>query len=275
MSSIKAKLSLAFILVALVILAQSGITYFLVQSNSSLIARVVDKDFNGSLIISQLAIEAQKIRRYEKEYFIYIDNIERRAKYEREWTDTYVRLRSLLDGLLQNRDNLWSDVEQQEFVTWEASLTTYGNGFLNVVKQAKDDAYASPVEANAAIKDAKNAFRVFLDGTTASGAKKLAVAQKAATEVKSNSDLLTFSVMGIGLAGILVVILFQLRIVVSIAKPIRELTDAADTMSKGKLSVEIAVPSNAKEFEVLAQTLERLRLSQRTMMKRLMEKKAG
>ena len=39
--------------------------------------------------MTRLAVEGQKMRRYEKEYFIYVDNVEKRAKYAKNLFDSH------------------------------------------------------------------------------------------------------------------------------------------------------------------------------------------
>lgn len=87
--TIRMKLLASFVFVILLI-STFGITvYQISQANNALVADAIDKDFNGSVAIATLAVEAQKNRRFEKEYFIYVEDAEKAKKYAKEWTDTY------------------------------------------------------------------------------------------------------------------------------------------------------------------------------------------
>ena len=59
----------------------TGIVYFFIEENSRFVDQAIEKDFNGSVQISGLPILAQEIRRYEKEYFMYIDDAKNKTKY--------------------------------------------------------------------------------------------------------------------------------------------------------------------------------------------------
>ena len=70
--------------------------------------------------------------------------------------------------------------------------------------------------------------------------------------------------------AVLLITLLQL-IPRSISKPVKELTEAATLMSKGDLNQQIN-PSHIKEFKTLSETLERMRMSQKTLIDRMLNK---
>ena len=47
---------------------------------------------NATQFLSELQVHGQLLRRYEKEYFVYVNDPAGRAKYEKEWTTVYAKM---------------------------------------------------------------------------------------------------------------------------------------------------------------------------------------
>ncbi len=92
MLSVRSKLTIVFSIFFVVLIAQFALVYYFSNTSAALISRTIQAH-EQSNALTRLAIEGQKLRRYEKEFFIYADNPERRAKYSSEWNDSYGKLK--------------------------------------------------------------------------------------------------------------------------------------------------------------------------------------
>lgn len=268
-NTIRAKLvfSFFFFLVFIVMVGLVGIAYFFIQENNRLVGQAIDKDFSGSIQISELAILAQEIRRYEKEYFMYISNNAQKEKYEREWIETFTKIKIKLDALKSDRSEFWTARDQSEFAKWFESLQIYGKGFQKLVGDINSGALTDTLSANNAIQDAKNAFRDLVNGTIGLANQKYQDASEARKQIKTKSDQ-----MNLILAGALIITsMFCLMLILivphSIIKPINLLTSSASTMSQGALETPVPA-SSIRDFDELAATLERMRISLKVLLKR-------
>ena len=228
------------------------------------------KDFKGSVLIAALAVEAQKIRRFEKEYCIYVSQADKAQKYQQEWTETFTSIKRQLEGMLLDRSGMWSEQERGDFTQWSAGLLAYEEGFNKLVTHVKSGVIRDTFAANAAIGEAKDKFRILLDGTAKIGAVKLQSAQVAEAKIIASARFLVFVLVGT-IGGSIIICLFLVIIVPrSITRPITMLSEAATAMSNGDL--EQAIPANVglQDFAGLAETLERMRISLKVMMHRLM-----
>lgn len=269
--SINSKLRKSFMLVILFFLVQSGVTFFYIANSKRLVDEAVDRSFEQSQFILQLALDGQKLRRYEKEYFIYINNVRKRDKYFKEWSEAKESIQRRMTRATQHEPGLWTEEDRVEFSLWQQSLDFYSNGFQSVHRRAEAGSLTDTMEANEAIAQAKNEFRIFLEGTDKLAKTKLAHAHQAAINIDTNFKIVYISISVISVLGIMLLFALLKLIPRSITSPVDVLTDAAAKMSKGDLNQKIE-PSPVKEFKLLSETLERMRISQKTLIDRMMSK---
>jgi len=266
-NTIRSKLIFSFLLVFVVMAGLTSISYFFIQENNRLVDQAIDRDFSGSVQISELAILAQEIRRYEKEYFMYIGNIEQKTKYEKEWTGTFTKIKIKLDQLINDKSARWIDSDQTEFAKWSEALQTYGKGFQKLINDVNNGILTDTLSANNAIQNAKNAFRPLVSGTIELANQKYRDASEASRQIKiknSQMNLILLGALIITATFCLVLILIVPR---TIIKPIKSLTSSASTMSQGALETPVPA-SSIKDFDELSATLERMRISLKALLQR-------
>lgn len=271
MQSIRGKLMSGFGLMLLFIIGQSAVTYFYFQNNESLVRQAINQDFKASTEIAKIAVAGQQLRRYEKEYFIYVDNVDKRRSYSKKFNDSSAKLKAVVDGVLNDRTDTWSFSDKQEVRRWKEALDTYGRGFNEVTNKVERGEIATTLGANAAIQDAKNAFRTLLKGAAKGGDAKYQNAEATRTQIAKNLEIVNYVLIAASAAGIVLVLVLMLTIPGSISKPIEALNEAAMKMSTGDLDQKVP-SSGTVEFKDLAKTLERMRISQKLMVDQLKKK---
>jgi HAMP domain-containing protein len=269
--SITSKLRTGFMIVIIFFLVQSAITYFYISSSRQLVREAVDRSFEQSQIVLHLGLDGQKLRRFEKEHFIYIADASKRDKYYKEWTEAKESIQRRLSGAINDEQETWSTEDRAELSRWEQSLNVYSDGFRAVHRRAERGALTSTTEANEEISQAKNAFRTFLEGTDKLGKAKMAQAKQAAKDIDANFSVVYIAVLLTSAAGVILLLALSKFIPGSITRPVNELARAAEKMSKGDLEQKIE-PSQIREFKTLSETLERMRISQKTLIDRMLNK---
>lgn len=260
---IRNKLLLGFGLILLFIIGSSALTYRYVEKNKQLVDDAIHHKFNTSLFISQLSIEGNKLRRYEKEYFIYVNDFLKQSKYYDEWSEAKNKIIELMN-IYKSQHNLSPD-DLKKLAEWESSLAAYASGFENINKQVSKGELSNTLEANTAIADAKNQFKVFLDGTEQYRNAKFEEAKLTVLAIEKNFDFIYQVLLVAAIAGTILSLLLLFLIPSSITDPIEELTAAAQLMSNGNLDNKIQ-PSRTGDFRILSQALETLRLTQSELM---------
>ena len=266
MLSVRSKLTIAFSIFFAVLIAQLALVYYFSNTSAALIAQAI-KTHEQSNDLTRLAIEGQKLRRYEKEFFIYADNPERRAKYSGEWNDSYGKLKEGL-ALLNSSKGGWSAADKEKAQEWNESLNAYATGFNKVDVAVNNGFITGTINANKAIKDAKNAFRVFLKGTAVEIDNKVKEASELSSQVDKNFANIQKFLLGLSLVALVVGGALLLTIPRAIAGPISELTESVIDISKGNIGRPVTV-RGGPEVKGLAESVERLRIALKGLMLRM------
>lgn len=266
------RIGLVLMLVAVGV--QSGLTYHYANVNVGLIRDAVERDFDASLHIARIAVEANKIRRYEKEFFIYVNSPSKRAEYTAEWEQAYRELKTLIQQGLEPGDPRWQESDRARFDTWDHALERYARGFRDVVRLVESGQITDTVRANSAIREAKNHFRVVLIGAADGGTTKFDHARANVDRIEQNNQTALISVGAAIAASLLLALLLAVLMPRSLARSVGILSEAAEQMSHGNIDVTIPVNRANAEFTALAQTLERMRVSQKVLMDRMRKRRA-
>jgi hypothetical protein len=183
------------------------------------VEQAVRGNFVAASFLSHLQLEGERLRRYEKEMFIYIANPTKRSAYVKEFTDTYDKTLALLDTMLTPSAKVFTPREQEEILAWKQAAIFYRNEFYSLSHKAESIALTTltteqrlslTVEYNEAIKEGKDRFKQLLVGST----KMRATKEESAQTIVGNINV-AFYKMRIGLllggAALIGVILFTLR----------------------------------------------------------------
>jgi methyl-accepting chemotaxis protein len=266
MFSVRNKLTIVFSLLIAILFAQFGLVYYFTVKNASLVNQAIEAH-NASNALTRLAVEGQKLRRYEKEYFIYADNPQKREKYSSEWNGSYAKLKEEL-ALLLSHKSTWSQSDKAKARTWDDSLNAYANGFHKVDAAVTIGVIQGTLKANKAIQDAKNQFKVFLKGTAAEIDTKLRQARYHSAQVQDNLVNIQIFLIGLSFAGLLIGGIILFTIPGAIARPITELTESVIDISKGNIVRPVPV-RGSHEVKGLAESVERLRVAMKGLMMRM------
>jgi HAMP domain-containing protein len=267
MLTIRKKLHLGFGLILAFMLGQTVVTFLSISQSEALVTQAIDKDFNASVEIAAIGIEAQKLRRFEKEYLIYVGSPSAREKYYAEWKSAHDQIKTKVDAIVDNRDGKWSPEDVVKARDWRSSLQAYFDGFATVVRSVNGGQITSTLQGNDAVREAKDAFRVLVDGAAQGYVQKFQQAHKSGENI-SNRFRLVNIVLGISaLAGIGLVAVALMVLPASVSHPIEVLTRSAHEMSTGKLDHPVAI-EGSPEFKDLADTLERMRISMQMLIER-------
>lgn len=205
-------------LVALVALLMTAF-WLTASSTERQIEQAVRKDFTAAGYLARLQVEGEKMRRFEKEAFIHINDSRQRQLYFKEFDATYTHLLALLDEMQAPSSLSFTDADRSEMAQWKLAALFYGSQFTALLRQASlsDADKATPeqrsnrtLDFNARIADGKNRFRVLLTGTEHMRQRKEAGAQTIASDIARLLLVLRISIAlsGLALAGLL---LFLLR----------------------------------------------------------------
>lgn len=312
MKSIRVRLIASMaLLIAFFVLQAIAVTWF-TNAQSVQTSASIRNNTQSSAQLTELATLAQQIRRYEKEYFVYVQNEERRNGYIKEFETTSGRIGKLIDTILANSGGAYTKAEISEVNRWRDAHLFYAAEMARIfgeVKRIQTEVAAAPApalqppaaatgkpaapgaapvpaaapaprlptpaEANDLIKAGKDRFGAeLIAGVAKMGKAKteatLGLAQGSTEGYQQLlSVVMTTVVMGIAIAAFLI---FTLP--AAITRPIRVLSEVADTVARGDLDKPFAV-TQVPEFEPLVKSLERMRVALSVLTRRAKAKAAA
>jgi methyl-accepting chemotaxis protein len=125
MKSIRSRLVLGLGLIIVFFLAQAALVWYSQSTAKSSVVDTARKNTIASSQLTDLAVLAQQVRRYEKEYFVYVGNEERRNGYIKEWTGTSDKITKLLGTMKTNADGAFSDDDTAKVANWQSAADFY------------------------------------------------------------------------------------------------------------------------------------------------------
>lgn len=209
--------------------------------------------------VGSVATEVQKMRRFEKEYFIYADSPEKRRGYDVDVRKSSAFITESLTRMANNRDKRYTQAQIETFRKWEADLAFYTQQFIGVANKVENGEIKGTVAANAAIGPGKDRLKDLIDGSAKFGAqtqKDSFVDARSLNDNRRNANAIFLVTSALAIVvGLISLVMLRAAIV----GPLSEMTDVADRVSKGDLGV-VFPEQHTQEFALLAESLERMRV---------------
>ncbi len=296
MKSIRSILLAGLAAIAILLLVQAGLLSWGQKTIERDVVTAVQKNTIASSQLSELAVLAQQVRRYEKEYFVYVGNAERREGYIKEWTGIADKIAKLIQTMRANAEGAFSSDDLGKIANWASAADFYGaemkriffavnerqgqlgnapaavvatKGATPAAPAATVAAMFSAVEVNGMIgpgKDRLSGVLIKGVGDMSSAKTKETLALPAVT--REGFSRLWNGVMASVLVGLLIAAFLAWKLPSAITKPIAAMSAAIDRVSKGELDAPIDA-TGPSEFGTLTAAVERMRVAQRTLVARM------
>jgi methyl-accepting chemotaxis protein len=306
MKSIRSRLVAGLGLIIVFFLIQAALVWW---GQNAARRDVVDTTRHNTIAssqLSELSVLAQQVRRYEKEYFVYVGSPERRDGYIKEWSGTSDKITKLLATMRANGDNAFNEADIGKIGNWASAAEFYGAEMRKIFGSVNDQAAKiasavpaaavsaapatgkattaaaataaavaptpamfSAVEVNSMITAGKDRFSgVLIKGASEMTAEKTKQTLALADVATKGFNQLLAAVMGTVAIGVLVAMALMFTLPNAVTSPLKDLTALVDNISKGNLDNKVDTGGVA-EFDGLAKALERLRLGQQALVARM------
>jgi HAMP domain-containing protein len=142
---------------------------------------VARKNTVAQVELAELSTLAQQIRRYEKEFFIYVNNPERRANYNKEFSGTMEKITGLLARMRANESKAWDADDLNRVNQWTAASEFYNAEMNKVFAEVK--ARAEKMKEEAAALEAAEVAAVALKSGKSKDANSMPAPEITATRM--------------------------------------------------------------------------------------------
>jgi hypothetical protein len=167
------------------------------------IEQAVKHNFAAAGLLSKLQVQAERMRRYEKEMFIYAAVADKRAKYVKEFDDAYTKLLDLQNQALASQHKGFTEADRAEVAKWAEATSFYTNEFRRTATTAELATAAQAAELtiklNTDIGPGKDRFRSVLEGAAAMREAKEKASLEIQGDIQQGFDRLNWIVMALGL----------------------------------------------------------------------------
>lgn len=192
------------LLAALLVLPFLIVFWFAAAGTERRIERGLHENLAAAGLLAGLQLEAEQMRRYEKEMFIHVADRAARLKYVGDFQRAYSILLATLDSMQAPGSASFGDADRFEMARWKEAALLYGTEFTKLAQQAAsldgDKSTAAPrgertLEFTAAIGPAKDRFRELIDG-----ARRMRQRREAATQDMVHEIAAAFGRLRLGVA---------------------------------------------------------------------------
>lgn len=268
--TLRNKLAISFLAIGVLFAVQVFIT---IQSNDKLgdlVEEAVDKNLLAVVELDSLTTELQKIRRYEKEYFIYIGDAIKKRHYEYEWSSALKSINDMLNKMRSNGTELFSETDQKSFDRWQEAVSFYGKEFSKIVnhysdikkfgeKAAQATAMHS-VQANSMIKEGKNQLANVMKEVSATSRARAEKSHQIIESIEETFSLVKWLSIGFTLLAMLIAVVLVVKVPGGLLNGIQSITQSAERLAQNDYSQKTRA-TGVTELDVLAKRLERIRIN--------------
>lgn len=281
--SIRSKLILGFSVLLAFILLEGAASHYYGGRTQALVDNAMNRNFTATVEITELLAAAHQLRREEKDYLIHAGDVDGRNAVLQAWSETFTRLDRRLHLMRDNLSGYYSSGDLVEFQRWESALAGYRDRFTQITEGFSYDvsmleqggeagtaqAYQKAVRANREMQAAVERLDAeLIAGATRIARERAAETAAAQAHIRQNFEVVERVSAGLAVGGFLLAALLLATLPGSIARPLQALVEAADKMSLGDLGKKFEA-GGVREFEALAESLERMRVTMEAMILRL------
>ncbi len=151
-TSINTRLLLGLAAIVVFLVAQAILVFTIGRGIERDVVDAARKNTLASAQLGELAVLAQQIRRYEKEYFVYVGDADKRAGYEKEWTTTAAKMTKGLETMRANENGAFTNSDLTQVSTWWGAADFYSSEMNKLFAAVKSRAaiVAAPTDGAAA-----------------------------------------------------------------------------------------------------------------------------
>src|SRR6267154_1227540 len=231
--SIGKRLSIGFGLIVLLLISMGLSGYWGLEAITRETLKVLEGDAKVVTLAARAKATTLELRRFEKDTFLNIEEVQVRGAYAAKWDAQRQKLRDTLTEL--DRFQLSSD-DKTALRSMREDLATYETGYTKVLGMIQEGKLHTPQECNAKINEYKGSIHRLEDLATELTNRHAEVLVPAVTEIAktTTTTLVVFSIV-----SIVVSIVVTLVISRGITKPIQEVLEVVENISAGDLTKTI------------------------------------
>ncbi|ABB32648.1 methyl-accepting chemotaxis sensory transducer, class 34H [Geobacter metallireducens GS-15] len=248
------KLAIGFGLLTLFLLVVGGTGLWSTRQLKATMDDAIKVDADMVISGQRARANVNMLRRYEKDLYINIGNVQKTEEYRKKWDETFEHIMARVDAIEKglSKTDYDSTKEKEVVAGLKKDLLGYANGFKKVHEKIKAGEIKTTTDANKAIGDVKDEAHRFEAGVNdfAKGSeKRMEEMVKEANALAGKAQMLLISVSAI---SIVLAIILAFILTRSITLPLQKAVAVSNALAVGDLSVAIDVDRTDETGQLLS-----------------------
>jgi methyl-accepting chemotaxis protein len=229
--SLRARILLSFAALLFTLSISTVLGYLELRQTANLAREALNTDARMAEAASRARVHALGLRRFEKDFFLNIDDEHERKAYLGKWQQQAAALREQIDYLVKAEGE--EDKAAVSAITREQA--TYADGFQQVVVAVEAGKITTPPAGNHAMSDVKDAIRNLEEVTGELSDRKHKRMRELGAEVEAQSTRALVRILTIIFLAAVVAAVLGVRLAQGIIRPLRSVTVLAQQIAAGDL----------------------------------------
>jgi methyl-accepting chemotaxis protein len=250
---------LALGLLVILTLGVAGAALWGLTTIRTSIQQGVEIDGRMNRLASQIAVQTLLVRRYEKDFFLNLNDADTRASYEEQWQRADSNLTQAIEAFAAEATNA---ADQQQAAAWRTALSRYEEGFAQIKRAIVVGSITTPQAANDALTPVKDHVRTLTDSALEVAQHKAAAAQQAESATDDGITSVTWQLLTIIALVLVVGVVWSIIFPGRLMRPIAALQLATNQLASGNLTARVDLVRNdelgllASSFNHMAESLQ-------------------
>jgi methyl-accepting chemotaxis protein len=198
--------------------------------------QAVEVDARMSRLASQISTQTLLARRYEKDFFLNLDDRDARASYEEQWHHADKALGEAIEAFAVAAA---TSEDNQQVAVWRTALSHYQEGFAQIKSAIDLHTITTPQAANAALAPFKDSIRTLTDSALEVAQRKAAAAEQAEATLDKGIADTTWQLLAIVALALAVAAVWSIVFPGRLMRPMAALQQATSRLASGDLTARV------------------------------------
>jgi methyl-accepting chemotaxis protein len=254
---LRLQLLIAFGVLSLLVAAVAGIALWGLLSVRDSGRQAAAVDGRLSQLASDVALQALQSRRYEKDFFMNIEDTTKRADYLAKWKAAF----AALDKSIVEFDEAVTETEaaedQQHATRWREQAARYQQDFTQIEHAVAEGRIANAQVANAAFTSSKMNIQDLTEWSLVTAKRKAATAREASDAMEATGARTIWLVGLLAGVALFIAIIWSMLFAARLMQPVLALQTATSRVAAGDLDARVSLV-RGDEFGLLARSFNQM-----------------
>ncbi len=261
------QLMLAFGFLGLLVAGVAGAALLSIGQIHAVAWQAVEVDGRMSRLASEVTVQTLLARRYEKDFFLNLDDAGERVSYLEQWRRADTDLGQAIEAFAAAAT---TTEEQQDVATWRAARSRYEEGFALVERGVANGSIMTAGGANEVFTPYKDSIRTLTDTALEVEQRKAATLEQAEAALTERLDSAIWRVVAIVALAFVAAIGWTIFYPGRLIRPVTALQTATARLAQGDLTTRVEL-TRTDELGRLAASFNQMAESLHTMTRQVQQ----